>query len=236
MKSITSILSICALTMLMSCGGTKSNDTATATDSTSASTDSINIKTDIKEGAAASSDVRVADTVFRTADLTLFELVGHVKTCKQGEAVLKFDQDGKLKSYTIAGQNQLAKTKREKGRIVQYISKEDEEVGWADEHQVDWNDDNSVKQFVEVNMEGAVEYTYTYGTVEGDASALPRILSSLRVGEGYNWSGTTKYTYLKFDEQHNWTERKALDELFCDYDGHQENSETTTEKRVITYY
>lgn len=221
--------------MLVSCGGSKSNDTSTAADSTSAGTDSLSTKTDTTEG-AASSDVCATDTVFRTADLTLFDLVGHVKTCKQGETVLTFDQDGKLKSYTIAGQNQLAQTKREKGRIVQYVGEEDEEVDWANEYQVDWNDDNSVKLLVEVNMEGAVEYTYTYGTVEGDASALPRILSSLRVGEGYNWNGTTKYTYLKFDEQHNWTERKALDEFFCDYDGHQEHSETTTEKRVITYY
>lgn len=229
MKYLKSILSVCTVATLLSCGGAKSNDTSTKNDSLATNADTTAAQ-------AATSDARVTDSVFRTADLTLFDLVGHVKTCKQGEAVLTFGQDGKLTSYTLAGQNQLAHVDRKKGRIVEYTEEEDEMVGWACEYHVDWNDDNTVKLFVEVNMEGGVEYTYTYGTVDGDAAALPRILSSLRVGEGYNWSGTTKYTYLKFDEQHNWTERKATDEFFCDYDGHQEHNETTTEKRVITYY
>lgn len=226
MKYLTSILSVCTMATLLSCGRAQSNDTSTRNDSLTANTDTT----------AATGDVRVSDSVFRTADLTLFDLMGHVKTCKQGEAMLRFDQDGQLTSYTRGGQNQLANMKREKGLIVQYTEEEDAMTEWASEYHVEWTEDNTVQQFTEMNMEGCVEYTYTYGTQDNDPAALPRILKSLRVGEGYNWSGMTTYTYLKFDEQHNWTERKATDELFCDYDGHQEQNETTTEKRVITYY
>ncbi len=228
MKNSAKLFALCAAAVLLSCSKAKTDQAATTADSlTTDSTTALG---------TAPTPIPAADTIFHTPDLTLFELMGHVKTCKQGDAELTFDRDGNLTSYTIDGLNQLANIKREKGRLVQYIGQEEAEIDWADEHYVEWNDDNSVKVYTQVNMEGGVEYTYTYGTADGDVAALPRIVSSLRVGEGYNWSGITTYTYQKFDDHHNWLERKAKDEFFCDYDGHQEYNETTAEKRTISYW
>ena len=59
--------------------------------------------------------------------------------------------------------------------------------------------------------------------------------------EDYSYNTTTTYTYTKFDDRGNWTERKCKVHS-VEWEGEEETAEkntsdaTSVEKRVITYY
>ncbi|MCQ2197439.1 MAG: hypothetical protein MJZ60_07965 [Bacteroidaceae bacterium] len=231
MKHIKLTLAALSATVMMACGENKKAESQEPT-----AKDSTNVNANTPEESAKTDAEPAVEVPFQTPDLTLFELVGHVKTCKYGSVTLKFDNEGKLTSYVMGGLNQIKQIERDKeNRIIHFISAEDEETGSQNEGLVEWAANGNVKQFVEVNMEGSIVYEYTY--TEPDAqNPVARIAISTQKGEGYNWSGTTTYTYDSFDEVGNWTQRKGKADLYCDYDGHNEEKETNTTKRVITYY
>lgn len=231
MKYIKLTLTILSATAIMACSENKKNESQEQT-----AKDSTNVVENTPQPANEAEAAPAVELPFQTPDLTLFDLVGHVKTCKYGSVTLKFDNNGKLTSYVIGGVNQIKKLERDNNsRITHFVAAEDEETGSQDEGMVEWDDDGRIEQFVEINMEGSIVYEYTF--TEPDAqNPVPRIAISTQKGEGYNWSGTTTYTYDSFDEAGNWTQRKGKADLYCDYDGHNEEKETNTTKRVITYY
>lgn len=211
------------------------NEAAKTENSSSAATEaSADDNANSEDGAAHD----VASVSFQTPDLLLFDLKGNVKTCKLGDYVLSFDESGNLKSYKYGNTNLIEQLKREDGRVVFYASEEDEEVGSSDEGYVEW-DGNGISRFIAVNMEGEVVHEYVYHDNQQNSVGCEKPVNidcEKLTGQGYNWSGTITYTYKKFDDHGNWTEREAVDDFYCDYDGHQESMETRTEKRVITYY
>lgn len=221
------LLSAFALLALMSCGQSKSNDSSVDSSSMVKAEASVQVEND-----ATAEVVEAPVEVFTTPDLALFDLQGHVKSCKKGNAVLKFDENGKLTSYKLADINMMKALKRKDNVIVKYgFDAGDEESLW---YAVEW-DAERVKHASEYNCEGAVEYDYKYGPLP-EQNNKEVLLSTEQKGEGYNWSGTTTYTYEEFDVNGNWVKRTATDDLYCDYDEHNTSTGTTSETRTIEYY
>lgn len=202
--------------------------------------------------------------VFCTADLSLFELQGNVKSVKgsrKGNSYmdnweLSFDVDGRLTSIGFIGGEKYA---------ISYASNPDGKVTSRGGHNVKRDNTGSILSvsagdgcgdapgfYFEYGKGGLSKYHYASGECTGDVYVEVKGYD----GSGYiakelsGWGDeygseetTTTYTITKTDEMGNWTERTAKIHMVLtereDIEAEDvvtTENKTVTEKRTITYY
>ena len=233
----------------ISCGGNKTNDNAEVAPADSDTTATVQVEQQPKE-------------LLQTPDLKVFDLRGNVKkTVVKGAShnanwetqALEYDEQGRLTKFddiTISyAKNENGQVKNPKGQTV----KRDKQGRPLHIYMNDGCSGKQGRHFEYTKTGYSCEYDY------GECSGITTLTVTLD-GEGretdmksewYDESGEDKltyhYTYTKFDECRNWTERKVdwKDEYTeyteCDESGEEQNKVTKekgsfVQKRTITYY
>ncbi len=214
---------------------------------------------------ANSSSVEVKETEDTPIDLKCFGLTGDVRevivtihdispdgdgaSWQDNAENMEFDRSGKVlkdrfdniykyddNGVFISGVSDKSKMQRDnKGRIVFYENRMDEEddEGYAINFEYDDNDRMSKVEFS--GWEATVEHIYTYES----GHIYPDRVNWESDDQGDHYSTVITYTYKKFDDKGNWTEREA--KTVCKYTNVDSPEVETTEsinleQRQINYY
>lgn len=197
------------------------------------------------------------------ADVKSFGLVGNVKEVtvtvldlsseKQESWVdstqyMKFDDNGRVlkdrfdlpykyddKGNFVYGLSEKSVMRRdEQGRIVYYENRMDEEDDLGFDLKIEYDDKGRMAKTQIVGWESTVDewYTYTDDHVYPDQQKLES------EDEGDHYSTVITYTYKKFDDKGNWTERevKTVSKHTIDDEDQGTEESTQIQQRKILYY
>lgn len=237
-----------AIVSMAACGNkTKDNqDGAAAADS-------------ISEGMAAQADEDIV--LMETPDLTLYALKGNVKTAVT-KGTLR-EADGELQSLAFDEQGRLTRiddysisyAKVEGGKVTKAGGNNVKRDKQGRITAVDCADGCSGQMGRHYKYtKNGYECDYDYGECSGlyvekvttDDDGLPVKAEGASYDESGEWEVTYTYTYTKFDEKGNWTERKVKwNDKYTEYDETEdgtpnntvkEDGGTVTQARTITYH
>ena len=177
------------------------------------------------------------DAEFITSDLLLFK---EVKYHRENPYVITFDKNGMLASCNY--NNEYKDFKFEKGKAVgKYFSSKRNNKGQLTEYayrpegelcyyldikEITYNAYGRVSKLLTSGWESMCETEYKYNN---EGLCIEEVDDAQM--ESLVYKATTTYTYTKFDEQGNWTERKCKQRSEeWTFDGEK------IEKRTVTYY
>lgn len=143
----------------------------------------------------------------------------------------KYDDKGEF----VYGLSEKSKMKRdEKGRIVYYENRMDEEDDMGFDIKFEYDGADRMTKSVMVGWEATIEDTFTYT----DDHIYPDRQNMESEDEGDHFSTVVTYTYKKFDDNGNWTEREVKSVSKHTIDGEDQGTEeyTQNEQRKILYY
>ncbi|RRC98713.1 hypothetical protein [Prevotella sp. OH937_COT-195] len=190
---------------------------------------------------------------FKTSDLMLFELKGHVKTLKYNRTdpyVVTFDENGMVTSCPCYDQSSnfnfkngkavgkyFSSNRNAKGQLTKYAY---EPVGnnyWRlDMYEITYNDNGQADTIVHTGWESQSEIKCKYDDKGLCIEEVEDYYMASIVGKE-----TRTYTYIKFDDNDNWIERKCKKHnVEWEEDDNLNNKmardEEYVETRTITYY
>ena len=148
------------------------------------------------------------------------------------ENIYKYDDKGNF----IQGLSDKSKMRRDdKARVVFYENRMDEEddQGFSMTFEYDGND--RMTKVVYTGWEFTVDHLFTYT----DSNVYPDRINMEAEDEGDHYSTVITYTYKKFDDHGNWTEREAHSVAKHTIDDEPEGDDTILkriEQRKISYY
>ena len=216
------------------------------------------------EGTVSSAEV--ADNVDTPTDVRCFGLLGNVKEVRlsireysgdsendfwesKDSLQLAFDENGRIvrdnyeniyqyddKGNFVKGLTEKSKMKRdEKGRVVEYMNWMDEEDDQGFTITFEYDAQNRMSKVNIGGWEWTTVQTFTYT----DDHIYPDRENSEAEDEGDHYSTVITYTYKKFDDKGNWTEREARSVAKHTIDDEPEGEPTVLrriEQRKIEYY
>ena len=144
----------------------------------------------------------------------------------------KYDDKGNF----IFGLSAKTKMRRdEKGRIVYYENRQDEEDDLGFHINFEYDDNGRMSKAKMQGWESTVDEAFTY---TGD-NIYPDRFNAESEDEGDHYSLVVDYTYKKFDDKGNWTEREVHSvskHTVVDEDTEETYETKSLEQRVIQYY
>ena len=196
------------------------------------------------------------DAGFITPDLLLFGVKGHVKSVETNDGKEKvritFDDKGLLASYPCTEGSRdfifkdgkavgkyFSSKRNANGQLVRFAYEpyEDMDEHWyTDIYELTYNASGRVVTTVQTGWESSSTTKHEY---DGKELCTREVCEGMAESLGYKV--ITTYTYTKFDDRGNWTERKCKMHS-VEWEGEEETAEkntsdaTSVEKRVITYY
>lgn len=252
-KSILSAMAVtAALLGIVSCGN--KNKAGGSDEAAPADTGSV-------AGQAQEEQAEAEKELLQTPDLTLFELKGNVKTATVKGTVgdkdadfesTAFDEQGRL---TVLGEYNISYNKVETGKVtnekgqrvkrdkqgrILYVGRADGCSGQEGRHFT--YSKNGYKDYQDTG-----ECSWLYDTtVTLGADGLPATFKATAFDESGDYEINYTFTYTKFDDKGNWTERTVKwNSVYNEYneteDGKEENivtkdNGTLKQTRSITYY
>lgn len=192
------------------------------------------------------------DAEFITSDLLLFEVKGHVKEVKyhrENPYVITFDKNGMLASCNYNNEYKdfkfengkavgkyFSSKRNNKGQLTEYAYRPEGELCYfLDVKEITYNADGRVSKLLTSGWESMCETEYKYNN---EGLCIEEVDDAQM--ESLVYKATTTYTYTKFDEQGNWTERKCKQHseewTFDEEDDKTITNEEKIEKRTIIYY
>ena len=144
----------------------------------------------------------------------------------------KYDDNGNF----VFGLSAKTKMRRdENGRIVYYENRQDEEDDLGFHINFEYDGNGRMSKVKMQGWESSVEETFTY---TGD-NVYPDRYNAESDDEGDNYYVVVDYTYKKFDDKGNWTEREVHSvskHTNVDDDTEDVYDSKSVEQRVILYY
>ena len=171
-------------------------------------------------------------TVFRSPDLSLYDLVGPVRSCTihgeggGGDLVVEFDRQGMVTTFNGTPYEEVFEVKRDGRGFIIELTYRDTDGDDGVSYYYSWTPGGSVLRSGWSTPEGESSRVYTYDRF----GAVQSTRESGFQGEEVDETRTYEYIHIDSRERPNWTERRVT--ATSKTDGRRE----WTERRTITYY
>lgn len=246
MKAIRTFLFLAISAVLICCA----NTSAKKTDATAENAGAPSVSASVAENTP--TDVRGLGLVgnVKEVSVTVREISPEPgEPYVDSTQVMRFDEKGRVlkdrydnlykyddKGNFIFGLSEKTKMRRdEKGRIVYYENRQDEEDDLGFHINFEYDDNGRMSKAKMQGWESTVDEAFTY---TGD-NIYPDRFNAESEDEGDHYSLVVDYTYKKFDDKGNWTEREVHSvskHTVVDEDTEETYETKSLEQRVIQYY